>query len=77
MINYDELKTALRDISNICRMTDCNKCPMQVYSKYDNGNICVLHTYTPNNWTERLKSYNIQIFADRGAHMVEEGYIDE
>ena len=77
MINYDELKTALTDISNICRMTDCDKCPMQAYSESDGGNVCMLHTFTPNNWTERICGYNMEAFAARGAHLVEEGYIDE
>lgn len=77
MITYDELKTALTDISNICRLTDCDECPMQVYSKPDGGNICMLHTFTPNNWTERISGYNMKVFTDRGAYLVENGYIEE
>ena len=77
MINYDELKTALTDISNICRMTDCDRCPF-MYSKgpqYDYG--CMIHDYTANNWLDEISTQSMQQFADRGAHMVEEGYIDE
>lgn len=78
MINYDELKTALTDISNICRMTDCYNCPLS----YDNGRRydcgCLIKDYTPNNWLdEGIDNIKIQQFADRGAHLVEEGYIDE
>jgi hypothetical protein len=71
MINYDELKTALTDISNICRMTDCDLCP------FLNDNGCKLHYYTANNWMDELSINDMQQFADRGAHLVEEGYIDE
>lgn len=79
MITYEELKTALTDISNICRMTDCDRCPL-MYKKYKKYNIslCLLKSYTPNNWLdEGIDSVRMQQFADRGAHLVEEGYIDE
>ena len=76
MINYDELKTALTDISNICRMTDCDKCPFR--RKIYNESQCMLNSYTPNNWMdEGIDNLTMQQFAARGAHMVEEGYIDE
>ena len=76
MITYDELKTALTDISNICRMTDCDKCPFMI--EIDNRHRCILHSYTPNNWLdEGIDKNKIAAFAQRGAHLVEEGYIDE
>ena len=76
MINYDELKTALTDISNICRMTDCDKCPFVIKgSQYEYG--CMIMDYTPNNWLDNISTQTMQQFADRGAHLVEEGYIDE
>lgn len=77
MINYDELKTALTDISNICRMTDCDRCPFVIDRgpKYDYG--CIIHDYTPNNWMDELSINDMERFAARGAHLVEEGYIDE
>lgn len=75
MINYDELKTALTDISNICRMTDCGGCPMRVVST--NKVVCVLFDYTPNNWLDNINPQIIDLFSQRGAHLVEEGYIDE
>ena len=76
MITCDELKTALTDISNICRMTECDKCPFrrEIYNDYQ----CILHSYTPNNWLdEGIDKIKIAAFAARGAHLVEEGYIDE
>jgi hypothetical protein len=33
--------------------------------------------YTPNNWLDNISTQAMQRFADRGAHLVEEGYIDE
>lgn len=71
MITYDELKTALTDISDICRMTNCVECPMCKYEA------CLLYTFTPNTWFEHLTALDMQRFAERGAHLVEEGYIDE
>lgn len=76
MINYDELKTALTDISNICRMTDCDKCPFArgLYNDYK----CVIFSFTPNNWfDDGMSNTMIERFAARGAHLVEGGYIDE
>ena len=76
MINYDELKTTLTDISNICRMTDCDKCPFVIKGpQYEYG--CMIMDYTPNNWLDNISTQAMQQFADRGAHMDEEGYIDE
>lgn len=76
MITYDELKTALTDISNICRMTDCDKCPFMF--DLNNNHRCFLFSYTPNNWLdEGIDSDRMERFAARGAHLVEEGYIDE
>ena len=75
MITYNELKTTLTDISNICRMTDCARCPL-AYG-YSNSPFCTLKDYTPNNWLDNLSDIEIKQFADRGAHLVEEGYIDE
>ena len=74
MITYEELKTALTDISNICRMTDCDKCPFcrEIY----NVHRCMLFACTPNNWLdEGIDSDMMQQFADRGAHLVEWGDI--
>lgn len=77
MINYDELKTALTDISNICRMTECYNCPFRRTNASDIIE-CILYTCTPNNWRdEGIDNTRMQQFADRGAHLVEEGYIDE
>ena len=76
MITYDELKTALTDISNICRMTECDKCPLNIATEYG-WYKCTLMSCSPNNWTDELSRNNIQQFAARGAHLVEEGYIDE
>lgn len=76
MINYEELKTALTDISNICRMTDCDKCPLKrdVFNDWQ----CMLYNNTPNNWfDEGLSNTMVEQFAARGAHLVENGYIDE
>ena len=75
MINYDELKTALTDISNICRMTECDKCSFGYLTR--NGGHCLLFSSTPNNWTDEMQDQSIEQFAARGAHLVEEGYIDE
>ena len=80
MITYDELKTALTDISNICRMTDCDKCPLAIDRGpgMPNDYVCLLKGYTPNNWLdEGIDNLKMQQFAARGAHLVEEGYIDE
>ena len=77
MIDYNELKTALTDISNICRMTDCDSCPFE-YLKgpyYDHG--CIIYDYTANNWLDHIGTQAMEQFAARGAHLVEEGYIDE
>lgn len=75
MITYDELKTALTDISNICRMTDCCRCAL-AYGVNDSP-FCTLKDFTPNNWMDNLSDGEIDQFAKRGAHLVEEGYIDE
>lgn len=75
MITYDELKTALTDISNICRMTECDKCPFEKGTY--KGHMCVLRSITPNNWIDEMPEHAIEQFATRGAHLVEEGYIDE
>lgn len=75
MINYDELKTALTDISNICRMTECLKCPFGEQTK--NGGHCLLFSSTPNNWLDNISTQAMEQFSDRGAHLFEEGYIDE
>ena len=77
MINYDELKTALTDISNICRMTDCDRCPFVIKdAQYGYG--CIVMDYTPNNWLdEGIDNTKIEQFAARGAYLVKEGYIDE
>lgn len=75
MITYNELKTALTDISNICRMTDCLKCPFGEQTK--NGGHCLLFSSTPNNWLDDMHDHAVEQFASRGAHLVEEGYIDE
>lgn len=77
MITYDELKTALTDISNICRMTVCDRCPFVIdrSPKYDYG--CIIHDCTPNNWMDELSINDMERFVARGAHLVEEGYIDE
>ena len=75
MINYDELKTALTNISDICRMTECDKCPLGYLTR--NGGHCLLCSTTPNNWTDEMQDHSIEQFAARGAHLVEEGYIDE
>ena len=75
MIDYNELKTALTDISNICCMTDCDKCPFML--EIDNRHRCILHSYTPNNWMDELSINDMERFAARGAHLVEECYIDE
>lgn len=74
MINYDELKTALTDISNICRMTDCDKCPL-MKPDYPIGRCLLMET--ANNWIDFIPANKIEQFAARGAHLVEEGYIDE
>ena len=75
MINYDELKTALTNISDICRMTECARCPI-AYGARDTP-FCTLKDFTPNNWMDNLTELEIKQFAARGAHLVEEGYIDE
>lgn len=75
MIDYNELKTALTDISNICSMTDCARCPL-AYG-YGNTPFCILNDFTPNNWTDNLSDFEIKQFAARGAYLVEGGYIDE
>lgn len=71
MINYDELKTTLTVISNICRVSVCTECPMCI------GDVCVLYTFTPDTWLWHITTRDIEQFAARGAHLVEEGYIDE
>ena len=75
MITYDELKTALTDISNICRMSDCDKCPMNIVR--NNWYDCILCCHTPNIWLDNINTTSMEQFAARGAHLVEEGYIDE
>ena len=77
MINYDELKTALTDISNICRMTDCNRCPFVIDAGPPHDYECILHDCTPNNWMSEISIHDMQRFAARGAHLVDGGYIDE
>lgn len=78
MITYDELKTALTDIGNICRMTDCDKCPFAYEGHSPYGLGCLIYDNTPNNWLDKgIDNSRMQQFADRGAHLVEEGYIDE
>ena len=79
MITYDELKTTLTDISNICRMTDCDKCPLVIDRGrgIHNDYVCLVKGYTPNNWIDEIPEHAIEQFAARGAHLVEEGYIDE
>lgn len=76
MINYEELKTALTDISNICRLTDCERCSF-IIKEAQYGYGCILMDYTPNNWLDNINTQDMHQFADRGAHLVEEGYIDE
>ena len=73
MITYDELKIALTDISNICRMTECSRCPLA----YGDKHLCTLTEFTPNTWKENLSDSEIDQFTSRGAYLVEEGYIDE
>jgi hypothetical protein len=75
MITYDELKTALTDISNICRMTDCDKCQMGI--RLTHGDHCVLFSSSPNNWLDNISNQDMELFAQCGAQLVEDGYIDE
>lgn len=75
MITYDELKTALTDISNICHMTACDRCPLAYGDS--SSPFCTLKDFTPNNWPDNLSDLEIKHFADRGAYLVENGYIDE
>ena len=79
MIDYNELKTALTDISNICHMTECDKCPLAADRGLGipNDYFCLLKGYTPNNWLDKINATSMIQFAARGAHLVEEGYIDE
>ena len=67
MISYKELKEALTDISYICKMTDCEVCPMRFED--NRGLHCALHVYTPNNWTDEIGNDQFEIFAKRGEQL--------
>lgn len=74
MITYDGLLTELSHISDICSMTECHKCP---FSNLYNDGKCMFLSTTPNNWLDNMSIQDLQQFAQRGAQLVEDGYIHE
>jgi hypothetical protein len=41
------------------------------------GDHCALFSSSPNNWLDNISNQDMELFAQWGAHLVEEGYIDE